>query len=96
MAHDDDQKPPIDLKDEQTLRRLGQQWFAQARQQSEQDAAEINAWRLEQMKWSAASNPYDGNSPNWTLYYDTFRRRWNTMSYDYARRRWKSDGNGNE
>jgi hypothetical protein len=40
-------------KHEDELKKLGQSWFAQAREQSEHEKAEVEAWRREHNKWSA-------------------------------------------
>ena len=99
MADNDDQKAPIDLKNEELLCRLGQKWWAEARQQSEQDAREMDAWRLEQVKWSTWVNPYPGHcgSTKWIPYYDSFRGCYRSMSYDFDRQCWKIDGDdGND
>jgi len=40
-------------KHQDKLNRLGRSWFAQAREQSEQEKAEVEAWRREHNKWSA-------------------------------------------
>lgn len=34
-------------------RRLARIWFAEAREKSEQDEAEVTAWKKEQRKWNS-------------------------------------------
>jgi hypothetical protein len=44
---------PRTEKHEDELKKLGQSWFAQAREQSEQEQAEVETWRREHNKWAA-------------------------------------------
>ena len=45
---------PKPIEDE--LRRLGQSWFAEARELSAQDDAEVAAWKKELRKWTTYSS----------------------------------------
>jgi len=40
-------------KHEDELNKLGRSWFAQAREQSEREDAEVETWRREHNKWLA-------------------------------------------
>jgi hypothetical protein len=40
-------------KHEDELKKLGRSWFAKAREQSEQEQAEVETWRREHNKWLA-------------------------------------------
>lgn len=54
LAMDDPKKvplPPSPAAPDEELRRLGRRFFAQARQASEQDEAEIAAWKKANRKW---------------------------------------------
>jgi hypothetical protein len=54
---DQDESPRPTLtrtaKHEDELNRLGRSWFAEAREQSEQEQAELESWRREHNKWQA-------------------------------------------
>jgi hypothetical protein len=39
-------------KHQEELNKLGRSWFAQAREESEREAAEFEVWRKEHRKWS--------------------------------------------
>ena len=56
MATDDpDSRPALGrtTKHQDELNRLGRSWFAEAREQSEQEKAELETWRRAHNKWSA-------------------------------------------
>ena len=58
MATFDQGEPPRPTltrtaKHEDELNRLGRSWFAEAREQSEQEQAELESWRREHNKWQA-------------------------------------------
>ena len=46
------------------LNRLGRSWFATAREQSEQEKAELETWRREHNKWSAFNRRPVGPDPD--------------------------------
>ena len=58
MATFDQDEPPRPTlsrtaKHEDELNRLGRSWFAEAREQSEREQAELESWRREHNKWQA-------------------------------------------
>ena len=64
----DDTDPPRPTvtrkpKHENELNKLGRSWFAEAREQSEQENAELETWRREHNKW-AAFNRRPGFEPD--------------------------------
>jgi hypothetical protein len=48
------------------LRRLAQSWFADARQASAQDDAEVATWAQEQRKWSRSRGSWSDWSLRWS------------------------------
>jgi hypothetical protein len=58
MATFDQDEPPRPAlsrttKHEDELNKLGRSWFAEAREQSEQEQAELETWRRAHNKWQA-------------------------------------------
>ena len=58
MALWDQDEPPRPAlsrtaKHEDELNKLGRSWFAEAREQSEREQAELESWRREHNKWQA-------------------------------------------
>ncbi len=51
-------------KHEDELNKLGRSWFAEAREQSEQEQAEVETWRREHNKWHAFNNRRHGVDPD--------------------------------
>jgi hypothetical protein len=51
-------------KHEDELKKLGRSWFAQAREQSEQEKTEVEAWRREHNKWLAFNRRPVGPDPD--------------------------------
>jgi hypothetical protein len=57
MERDDDPVPPPKLartaKHQDELNNLGRSWFAEVREQSEHEAAELEEWKRSHRKWAA-------------------------------------------
>jgi hypothetical protein len=67
MTSDDPDTPPAvtrTSKHQAKLTHLGRSWFAQVREQSEQEKAEVQAWRREHNKWAAFNRRSSGVDPD--------------------------------
>jgi hypothetical protein len=51
-------------KHQDELNKLGRSWFEQAREQSEHEKAEVEAWRREHNKWAAFNRRFAGIEPD--------------------------------
>jgi hypothetical protein len=64
---DDDNAPPSApraTKHQDELTKLGRSWFAEVREQSEHEKAEVEAWRREHNKWAAFNSRRAGLDPD--------------------------------
>jgi type II secretory pathway pseudopilin PulG len=59
-----DASPPTAV-DEQWVRRLGKQWFAEAQAQSERDVREFACWNRDRLKWTRGG----GASGSWSDFF---------------------------
>lgn len=68
MATPDDENARASLtrttKHQDELNKLARSWFEQARDQSERDQAELEAWRREHNKWAAFNRRFAGVEPD--------------------------------
>jgi hypothetical protein len=68
MTMPDDENPSPSLtrttRHQDELKKLGRSWFEQARDQSEREEAEVQAWRREHNKWSAFNSRFRGVDPD--------------------------------
>lgn len=68
MAMPDDENPrpslPRSSRHQDRLNQLGRSWFDQAREKSEQEKAEIEAWNREHNKWAAFNRRFSGVEPD--------------------------------
>jgi hypothetical protein len=51
-------------KHQDELNKLGRSWFAEVREQSEHEEAEVEAWRREHNKWAAFNRRFPGIEPD--------------------------------
>lgn len=66
MPDDENARPSLrrTAKHQDKLNKLGRSWFAEVRERSEQETAEIATWRREHNRWSAFNAPFRGVEPD--------------------------------
>ena len=66
MPDDDRTGPSVTRKPkhQDELNKLGRSWFAEVREQSEHEKAEVETWRREHNKWAAFNRRFAGVEPD--------------------------------